>query len=570
MEEAEVALRRPPRNTDRRAAGRPTLSQYASFRDSAGALRRSVPRDALLAAVALATLCMVPVWADLQTYLSPTYLYHFTPKFPWPILLSAFAATAILVCLWLVVLWMARRHSGFAGETCASVVFALMVVWAMSGICVQSAFRLPYSWHTLRAIGLIIPWIAGFAVLLAGLFGRLPKIAAATIRTARILSPLPLVLIANFLFLFPDHAAPRPPLNPSPKTQQARRLVLVVFDGWDAAITADERKRTPLPGLDAMERSSLRFTAAEPPTLKTVTSIPSILTGKVVQDALPTGPASVDLRFETQADPQPLQGQTHLFSALRAMGVSTAAVGWYLPYCGLFAQQLNECADMVDLHRFEREYIVEGLGVPAASARLLLDSSPARDWLYQTLRPFHSSWLEPERRVVQNVNVQIFERARKFAWRSVADPSLGFVLLHYPIPHPPGIYDATQSRLHSGSGSTYRGNLVLVDQAIAAIRRRIADAGLAGNTALIVTSDHPYRPDLWNLGVWLAGAAEADDLARHSGPYVPLLMEIPGVPAAAMTKPYPLTSLYGVVTDYFQGTLDAERLFERVLPDDTR
>jgi membrane-anchored protein YejM (alkaline phosphatase superfamily) len=107
------------------------------------------------------------------------------------------------------------------------------------------------------------------------------------------------------------------------------------------------------------------------------------------------------------------------------------------------------------------------------------------------------------------------------ALAAAADSSFGFVFLHYPIPHPPGIFDPETNELDPREPHGYAGNLELVDRALGELRAAMERAGAWDQTALILTSDHPLRLDFWpeEAAVW----------GRSSGsPNVPFMVKLPG------------------------------------------
>jgi membrane-anchored protein YejM (alkaline phosphatase superfamily) len=77
----------------------------------------------------------------------------------------------------------------------------------------------------------------------------------------------------------------------------------------------------------------------------------------------------------------------------------------------------------------------------------------------------------------------------------VDDPQLSFVFLHLPVPHPPGIYDHQRHVVRSGGN--YLDNLVLADDTLGTLMEEISETASAGQTTIIVTSDHSWRIPLW-------------------------------------------------------------------------
>ena len=90
----------------------------------------------------------------------------------------------------------------------------------------------------------------------------------------------------------------------------------------------------------------------------------------------------------------------------------------------------------------------------------------------------------------------------------VRRPDLDLVLLHWPVPHFPGIYDRRTGQF-SQTG-TYLDNLELADHALGDVRREMETAGTWESSNIIVTADHWWRPTLWNqLPAWMGEESAA-------------------------------------------------------------
>jgi hypothetical protein len=84
-----------------------------------------------------------------------------------------------------------------------------------------------------------------------------------------------------------------------------------------------------------------------------------------------------------------------------------------------------------------------------------------------------------------------------FASKMATDASLNLVLVHWPLPHLPGIYDRFEGRFKLDGSATYIDNLALVDRAVGDLRDAMEASFLWERTIVLITSDHSYRPELW-------------------------------------------------------------------------
>jgi arylsulfatase A-like enzyme len=96
-----------------------------------------------------------------------------------------------------------------------------------------------------------------------------------------------------------------------------------------------------------------------------------------------------------------------------------------------------------------------------------------------------------KRRNHRALHAALMRAAREY----VADPSLGLVLIHLPVPHEPAIYDreAGDLTLLNFHQSWYQDNLALADRALGELRATMEQAGAWESSTVLVTSDHSLR-----------------------------------------------------------------------------
>jgi len=107
---------------------------------------------------------------------------------------------------------------------------------------------------------------------------------------------------------------------------------------------------------------------------------------------------------------------------------------------------------------------------------------------------FLAALIHPKR-VTLEEHMQAYLAIMMHARGQIRDNRLSFVLLHIPIPHPPGIYDRHRHVLRAGGN--YLDNLVLADDTLGMLIREIDASPSASQTTLIVTSDHSWRTPMW-------------------------------------------------------------------------
>jgi arylsulfatase A-like enzyme len=133
----------------------------------------------------------------------------------------------------------------------------------------------------------------------------------------------------------------------------------------------------------------------------------------------------------------------------------------------------------------------------------------------QTRSLFETSLFSPfgQSLLVKN-RIGMLERLRREALKAAADPSIGLVFLHDPVPHAPHTYDRVQRAFTKRNApfDGYLDSLALADLILGEIREAMTASGVWDTTTLLVSADHPYRA--------------SRQLDGKSDPRVPFLMKL--------------------------------------------
>lgn len=520
-------------------------------KDAPEVINRRKSTDAL-ASVLLATLCLIPIWRELQALYAPEYRYHMAPTSPWPVIWTMHGATAILGALCFALL---RWQNSAIEPRWRAVRSAIVLVLSAWPILQVARFVLGESAAPtggLRAAIEHAPVVLALTLAAVCVWRRTPRLFDELIQLAAIFSVVFPILVLNLAWQYPHSAGSRPPESLAASPPANRRLILVVFDGWDAGITSHAEADGDMPELTAMRARSTSYTQAYSTSEETLVSVPSILTGRKLLGARAAGVGRLEIRLDASpTDWVQFKQQSHLPSALRMLGVHSAVGGWYHPYCALFDGSADACMDAAGLQAHPREHLIRSRGVAFASLLFAAEALPIRV-LLNVRRPDDAHrWFEgPFSQAQRESMIASYRNIHRFALEATGRADIGFVFLHYPMPHPPGIFSERTRTFATSDEATYRGTLLLVDRTIGELRARLRQSGLDANTALIVTSDHQYRPNTWKSGVWMSSLQEAPSLAAQSGKTVPLVMEWPQDRKRTVAAPYSLTALYRVALDW--------------------
>jgi arylsulfatase A-like enzyme len=100
----------------------------------------------------------------------------------------------------------------------------------------------------------------------------------------------------------------------------------------------------------------------------------------------------------------------------------------------------------------------------------------------------------------------------------LVDRRFDFVLIHWPVPHFPGIFNCKTGRLlATEEAGNYVDNLCLADRVLAETREALERAGLWDSTTLLVSADHSLREPEFDAG-----------MKAPLSPLVPFLLKVRG------------------------------------------
>ncbi len=308
-----------------------------------------------------------------------------------------------------------------------------------------------------------------------------------------------------------DQAAGARPVGP--------RVLWMVFDEMDAHFAFDARPESvQLPAFDDFASQALSATDARAPANDTIFSLPAYFTGKFVAETRPLDRDDLSLTF-CQGGVSTLSQEPNIFSDARALGLRTAALGWYLPYCRLFKKNLDLCSWRAFLQFQYQDRVLSN--APEVVARAV-----------------------GRRADFRQIHQGVFEGVLASAEAAVASADLGLTFIHWPVPHLPGIPRGPKRFLYPANEmiEAYYNNLILADEALGKIRVRMEAADLWDQTTVIITSDH-----VWREGPRWPAEDGKGMLRRRQ---IPLLIKLPGQKRGTLyQRPLHTVFLRGLIPD---------------------
>lgn len=297
----------------------------------------------------------------------------------------------------------------------------------------------------------------------------------------------------------PSHRESQRP--PSAASSPLCRVVWIIFDELDYGVAFDRRPETvTLPGFDTLEATSLSCIRAYPPAHCTQLSIPALLTGIDVVQALPVNPYELRLESRDAVTSIMWSEQPNVFTRVREIGGRCALVGYYHPYGRILGKDLDAWS-----WRDDR--------VACFSARESFCGAYI-DHFRGLVETGRYSPLGQSLAVRKSVSDFLALRARATAF--AADRTLNLVFLHLPVPHTPYFFDRRRGTYDAANrgAAGYLDNLTLADGVLREIVATLEPLSEAAPTSIIVSSDH------W----WRASAAFDGTVDRR----VPLIVKVAG------------------------------------------
>jgi hypothetical protein len=386
------------------------------------------------------------------------------------------------------------------------------------------------SFHTLKTLtGPIITAVATVVVSLAGLFVLIryrDVIFRASLVFMRGFSCFVAITFAQSIWYVASYHQPlvvsaNAPREAKPRQNEASsRVVWLLFDELDQEVAFTHRPRSiKLPEMDRFTTTAFVSDNAYPPATATALAMPALIDGTLISKADPIGPAELMLHLADSGKVVKWSEEKTVFSDALKSGANTAVVGWYHPYCGVLGDDLTSCYvsgdDSTQWSLFQ---------VIVAQWERTLYTLP----LFQSLS--HSTGVIdylPRARFFREHQAQTYTEVLEHAKSVVGRKDFGLVMVHLPVPHPPGIYDRTNQTVTSERNRTYLDNLELADRALGELRRSMELSGTWDNTTVIITADHFWRTETWRgYGAWMP--EEESALQGKKDHRVPFLIKMAG------------------------------------------
>ena len=468
------------------------LLNYVDLTSAEGDVRFHVPRP--IPSIALANLLDILIVAAIFVALG--WILRKTAW--WPHFRLALAIILPLLLVW-------RNRDLIPVPLHAWMILLVAVMWALLLIALRLTSFKTYSGLT-KFCGVVL---AGFAIFAFVMSFQLVR--------SMIWRPGPQQIASS---------APDPPVD-----ENKPRLVWIIYDELSFDQAFEHRDPSlALPNFDRLQKVSTTYSNASPVAYKTAQVVPSLLIGKRVTDLNYSW--SNELTIEVDSNWKRFDPALTLFGFARKRGLKSAIVGWYLPYCPLLDGIVDECywtnADALESEMTPDAGLARNTIEPLLimAKQIIVPKQAAQDEMMIEAKAHWNSYSDLQRRALDTIR----------------EGDNDFVLLHMPIPHPPGMY-SRHRQVFSPTGS-YLGSLALTDRSLGELLGELEASPRWKSTTLIVMGDHSWRVGMWNSRPgW---SARNEQLSRgHFDPRPVLLIHKPGQGSnQTVSDSYPMLQLH--------------------------
>jgi len=455
-------------------------------------------RDAAIS-LSLANLCFVKVWSRVLSS-AGSYFNEF------PIVYASLIVDVVLLaaCFWIGITLVRRSRFVFLARLSRWSLLLAMLTAANAIVTLLLTFlpRSPISlmgrsWANAAGIGVTLTTVFLVFIWRARILKFAPRVILA-------LLPFVLLTFAQGVWRLASvapvvaHAGSKPAsVAPVPRTHASSRVLWIIFDELDQNLAFAGRPSTvKLPELDRLRSESVYATHAYPPAPLTYMSMPALISGRLVSRVTPISADELMIDFDGQRNSVPWSQQPSVFSVARQSGFTTGLAGWSHPYCEVIGASLTKCDEVKEKSGAQitigASMFLQAAGLISTVPLVPQASLP----LIQRIGFLNRIVTKTER---QKYTVR-YQHVLQSALTAATDRDLDLILVHSPMPHPPGIYDRAKQEFTLDSRSSYLDNLALVDRTVGELRRAMESAGTWQNTTVLISADHWWRTEMWARG----------------------------------------------------------------------
>ena len=401
--------------------------------------------------------------------------------------LEAVVALAVLSIVFAVLVFALWRRTGPLATLGLAGVAAVPLASFLAGLVRQLPFE-----DALVALGnsslrFAIPVAASTALALV--FLRWPDLFGRWFRRGLIAISFVAVVVILSLVRAVSYSAP--PVRVHDRDAAAAEsggcasIVALLFDELSFAYLYDDRGdvREYYPAFRRLAATSTNYLAVQGPADETLVALPGYLAGRLVKRVSIEEMDLVEVGEEGELAPLDFADPSGLFATARRLGYRTEMAGYYLPYCSLLGDLVDECRS---LSFYNASGVDDGFS-PA---------SPMLTALIMWPRQFPFGFVKnvPFARLQRG----LVEELSTFARRPLPGAQPVFRFVHFSVPHLPFVFDEGGynpgiNPLRTSPDDGYRRQLRYVDRLLGELVADLERNDSSDRATLVVLADHGFR-----------------------------------------------------------------------------
>jgi hypothetical protein len=298
-----------------------------------------------------------------------------------------------------------------------------------------------------------------------------------------------------------SHPIPAAPAN-------RPRLVWILFDELSYKYAFETRDPSlEMPNFDRFRAQSTLYTDVTPIAYRTTRAVPGLMLGHIVTDVEYTPGNRYLVKTADSPGWQPFDPDASLFGQAQRSGVTTSIIGWYLPYCPIFARVATQCywSNDDDQDRgptmLQASY-AENVWFPL---RVLFETCfwPSRAW-------------DDEARWASESHIDSVKDTSLHALEALSSSQADVIYLHIPAPHPVAFWNRRTAQF--APGGSYIDGLDYCDRLLGQMIDILEKQPRWNSTMIVVQGDHSWRTAMWRP---LPGWSAEDERVSHGGEWDP-------------------------------------------------
>jgi hypothetical protein len=280
-------------------------------------------------------------------------------------------------------------------------------------------------------------------------------------------------------------------------------ILALLFDELSFAyLYGDGDVRDEYPALRRLSETATNHLAVRAPADETLLALPAYLAGRSVHQVRVDDMQLMELEGDSRPTAFRPAAEAGLFATARRLGYRTEMAGYYLPYCSLLGDLVDECQS---LSFYNASGVVEGFSPLNPIMTTLI--------MWPRQFPFGLVKNPPFARLQRG----LVEELSAFARRPVGGDQPVFRFVHFSVPHLPFVFDENGynpplNPLRTSPDDAYRRQLRYVDRLVNEVATGLEREGAFDRATLVVLADHGFR----------FGGAERDKL------HIPFIVKRPG------------------------------------------